>query len=60
MTDRKWYRVELNREDADKLRRFLKENKIYYEASGCWNLIHFEIKLNMDELAVCNNFVENL
>ena len=55
-----WYSVELNKENAEKLKAFLKENGIYYEPSSCYNLIHFEIKADEAEAEKVNAFLENL
>lgn len=55
-----FYNVELNKEDAEKLKAYLKENGIYFEPSSCYNLIHFEIKVDKEELEKVNGFLENL
>ena len=55
-----FYNVELKKEKAEKLKAYLKENKIYFEPSACYNLIHFEIKENEKELKQVNSFLENL
>lgn len=55
-----FYSVELNKEDAEKLKAYLKANGIYFEPSACYNLIHFEIKVDDKELKMVNDFLENL
>lgn len=55
-----FYNVELNKEKAEKLKVYLKENGIYFEPSSCYNLIHFEIKVDKEELEKVNDFLENL
>lgn len=55
-----FYNVELNKEDAEKLKVFLKENGIYFEPSSCYNLVHFEVKADEAELKMVNDFLENL
>lgn len=55
-----FYNVELNKEDAEKLKAYLKANGIYFEPSSCYNLIHFEIKVNAEELKQVNGFLEKL
>ena len=55
-----FYNVELNKEDAEKLKAYLKGNGIYFEPSSCYNLIHFEIKVNEKELEKVNGFLEKL
>ena len=55
-----FYSVELNKDDAEKLKAYLKVNGIYFEPSSCYNLIHFEIKVDEEELEKINKFLENL
>ena len=55
-----FYSVELNKDDAEKLKAYLKSNGIYFEPSSCYNLIHFEVKVDEKELAKVNAFLENL
>ena len=55
-----FYNVELNKDDAEKLKAFLKSNGIYFEPSSCYNLIHFEVKVDDAELEKVNAFLENL
>ena len=55
-----FYNVELKKEDAEKLKEYLKENGIYYEPSACYNLIHFEIKADKKELEKVNKFLAKL
>lgn len=55
-----FYNVELNKQDAEKLKTFLKVNKIYFEPSECYNLIHFEVKADEKELDKVNEFLEKL
>lgn len=57
---KQYYNVELNKDNAEKLKVFLKLNGIYFEPSSCYNLIHFEIKVNEAELEMVNDFLENL
>lgn len=57
---KRFYNVELNKEDAEKLKVYLKENGIYFEPSSCYNLIHFEVKADEAELKKVNKFLENL
>lgn len=56
----KYYNIELIKEDADLLKKYLHTNKIYFESSGCGNLIHFEIKLNKIQYENANNFISTL
>lgn len=55
-----FYNVELNYENAEKLKVYLKENGIYFEPSACYNLVHFEIKVNEMELVKVNKFLETI
>lgn len=57
---KRFYNVELNKEDAEKLKAYLKENGIYFEPSACYNLIHFEIKVDEMELEKVNKFLAGL
>lgn len=57
---RRWMNVELTPEDADKNREFLRENKIKFESSGCYNLVHFEVYVNEEELELCDAFLATL
>lgn len=55
-----FYNVELNTEQAEELKVYLKENGIYFEPSACYNLIHFEVKMDNEELEKVNKFLEGL
>lgn len=55
-----FYSVELSRDNAEKFKVYLKENGIYFEPSSCYNLIHFEIKVDETELEKVNGFLEKL
>lgn len=55
-----FYNVELNKEDAEKLKAHLKDNGIYFEPSSCYNLIHFEVKVDEMELEKVNKFLAEL
>jgi len=57
---RTWKSVELSKADADKFRVFLKENGIKYEASGCFNLIHFQVHVNDTETNNIDAFLETI
>lgn len=52
--------VELSKDDSNKLRAFLVENKIKFETSGADNLVHFEILVNSLEEKKINNFLDTL
>lgn len=57
---KQWYNVELSKEDAEKLKAYLKDNGIYFEPSSCYNLIHFEVKADEEELDKVNAFLSTL
>ena len=56
----KWYNVELNTNEAQKLRLFLIDNSINYEASSAYNLIHFEIELDSMQYEQVNDYLEQI
>jgi len=58
--ERHYCNVELNKEDAEKLKAFLKTNGIYFEPSSCYNLIHFEVKVNEAERKMVDDFLDTL
>lgn len=55
-----FYNVELNKEDAEKLKAYLRDNGIYFEPSSCYNLIHFEVKVDEAEAEQVNKFLAEL
>ena len=57
---KKFYSIELDKDNAEKLKHYLKSSGIYYEPSSCYNLIHFEIKVDEVELRKVNEFLETL
>lgn len=57
---RKWYAVELSVEDAVKLRIFLHDNSIKYEACGAYNLVAFQIELNNEEYKEVEKFLKEM
>lgn len=52
--------VELPKSDSNKLKEFLKNNKIKFETSGVDNLVHFEILVNKLEEKKINEFLGTL
>ena len=57
---KKWYSVELDHDKAENLKAYLKVNQIFYEPSSCYNLIHFEIKMDEAEAKMVSDYLENL
>lgn len=58
--EEKYVSTELSHTDANKFAEFLHKAGIYYEASECGNLIHFEVEANKNEMEVCNDFLDTL
>ena len=44
----------------DELRKYFKDNNIYYELSGCFDGWHFEIKLSEEEAEKVTWFLESI
>ena len=57
---RRWLNVELERDDADKLRVFLRQSGIKYETSEAGNLIHFECLMDKVDEEFANGFLDRL
>lgn len=56
----KWYNVELNLKEAEYLHQELMERNIKHELSAAYNLIHFEILLNDNQVNDMNNLIDNI
>ena len=57
--ERKWMNFEtMFRSLKDGLRKFLKENSIKYELSGCGAGWHFEVYVNNQEVELINNWLD--
>ena len=54
----KWYNVELNIMEAEKLHQELMERNIKHEMSTAYNLIHFEILLNEAQVNSMNKLID--
>ena len=57
---KQFYNVDLSKQDAEKLKQFLKICGFYFEPSSFYNLVHFEIKLTESEVKLVNDFLKNL
>lgn len=58
---KKWYGYEtMNPNIKDELRRYLKNNHIYYELSECFDGWHFEILCDDMECEDINRFLDEL
>lgn len=59
----KWYNIDLSKNEAEKLKSYLKENNIKYEVSEVENdkknLIHFEIQLKPQTLQTVSTYIDN-
>ena len=56
----KYYNVELTPLASVDLKQFLHKNKIKYEISACYNLIHFEIYASQNQANMINSFLRGL
>ena len=58
ITYKKWFNIELNKEQAEKLTAFLKEYHISYESSGIdSNFRHIEIYADESQRRLINRFM---
>lgn len=57
---RHWYNIELSKEETPIFREYLRKHNILFEASECYNLIHFECFMTMDEVFAANEYLDNL
>lgn len=48
--DYTWHSIDLGTEKAEKLKQFLRDNEIYFEPSSNGDLVHFEIKIDSDDV----------
>lgn len=55
-----FYNTELTPEKAEELKVFLRTNNVYFEPSACYNLIHFEILADAEELQKINAFLDTI
>lgn len=44
---KKWYNIDLNQKDAEKLQKYLYETDVRFEISGNFELVHFEIEMEV-------------
>lgn len=58
---KKWYSYDTDNPIVkDELRRYLKDNNIYYELSECFEGWHFEIKLSESEAEKVTWFLDSI
>ena len=55
----KWYNVELNLNEAEYFHQELMDCNIKHEMSAAYNLIHFEVLLNSNQVNEINNLIDN-
>lgn len=57
----RWYNIYIGDENIkESLRLYLHEIGCYFEISGCGDGWHFEIKAATEEVALVNNFLDDL
>lgn len=56
----KTYSIELNLKDSTIFKKFLKDNKIKYESSSCYNNIYFSLQLDDTQVQQINNFLDTI
>lgn len=56
---RQYYNIELSQKDAEKLQQHLYNENIHFEASGCFELVHFEIELNYEKFCQLNDWLNS-
>ena len=54
---REYRSVELDKETARKLKRFLRLHEIHFETSECGDLIHFQILCDDNEETIANDYL---
>lgn len=56
----KWYNTEVNRNESERLKRFLRWNGIKHETSGCYGKVHFEILCTENQAMEINGFLDSM
>jgi hypothetical protein len=57
---RKWVNVELEREEADCFRKYLRSKDIKFETSGAGHLTHFECYMTPEEIKDADGMLEGI
>lgn len=56
----RWYNIYIPIKNVkEALRLYLHEIGVYFEISGCGDGWHFEVRANMEEVALINNYINN-
>ena len=53
----RWVNTELPKETAGKFKEYCRDNGIRFEASECYNLIHFECYMTVSEVTDAMKFI---
>ena len=56
----KWYNTEVNRNESERLKRFLRWNGIKHETSGCYGKVHFEILCTEKQAMEIDGFLDSM
>ena len=48
--DYSWHSIDLKKDKAEELKQFLRDNEIYFEPSSNGDYVHFEIKIDTDDV----------
>lgn len=56
----RYVNVEINENEAEKFRNFLKANNYKFETSSCYNLVHFEVYADDNGIRKADKFLESL
>lgn len=54
----KWLSTELPKEKSGRFKEFLRDNHIRYEASECFDLIHFEVFVTKAQAEDADSFID--
>lgn len=57
---KRYFNVEISRTEFEKLRKFLKQNRISYEASGSYHEVHVEIYCTDSDMGRIDNFISQI
>ena len=55
---KQWYGTEMNKDEAELFKKYLRDRDIPYEASGVCQLIHFECCMTDDEAKAADEWIE--
>ena len=55
---KKWYNVELSKENANFFKEYLRANEIEFKPSEAHNLVHIQCKMDQEELYLANKWLK--